>query len=356
MNQSDTSTPIITPVEEKLKILWHKELSKFLKAVGLNETSQSLDTEILVLSHYHQAQLPDALETLVGQLLLALEQHVNAKEKLLDTNINANTTNTSISNSNEHNNSNNNNDTTIKTTDGLLYSINKKRKYPSTSFDIINNVNENSDNDSDIENRERAKRMDPNQVQIRASNNEVQQRIDTYIQAKQQDIDTSNRAEFLSRSDPKGEDITCARADAREINRNIQMKFDIVNNEDGPIARSLVSNTTQSSSSTNTNNNNNNNIMNNHIIVDERLKNIESHLNVQFERNTNDPFTCMERIKILEDTLMDIERKYPKWAAVHFNQPNRSYPPPPSVTYVARSALSSSLPSSPIKNNSTSNS
>ncbi|CAO3644049.1 unnamed protein product [Cunninghamella echinulata] len=355
MNQSDTSTPIITPVEEKLKISWHKELSKFLKTVGLNETSQSLDTEILVLSHYHQAQLPDALETLVGQLLLALEQHVDAKEKILENN--NSTTITSIDNINDHNNinnNNNNNDTAIRTTEGLLYSINKKRKQLSSSIDAINSANEtnNNDNNNDIENRERAKRMDPNQVQIRASNNEVQQRIDTYIQAKQHDIDTSNRAEFLSRSDPKGEDITCARADAREINRNIQMKFDIVNNEDGPIARSLVSNTTQTSSLTNTNNN----IMNNHIIVDERLKNIESHLNVQFERNLNDPFTCMERIKILEDTLMDIERKYPKWAAVHFNQPNRSYPPPPSVTYVARSALSSPLPSSPIKNNSTNNS
>ncbi|KAI8079751.1 uncharacterized protein BX664DRAFT_341383 [Halteromyces radiatus] len=299
---TNNTTTITSAAEESLSVSWQKEFSLFLGAIGLDETKQCFDTELLVLSRYHQSQLPQALESLVERLLLALEQHVNAEEELL------------LDPSEE----------SSKSKD-LLYPKKRKRQTYDTESDDKTDI-KNDDTKMDYE--ALAKSMDPEQVQIRASNRQVQQRINTYIQAKQHDVDASNRAEFLNRSDPKGEDVTCARADAREINRNIQMKFDIVNNEDGPLARSLVSSSAtkvqqQPQQPTTAD-------------MEERLGNLEAHLNVKFEQHPTQPFTCMERIKILESTLIDIEKKYPTWAAVHFNQPNRTYPPPPPLTFITR--------------------
>ncbi len=31
-----------------------------------------------------------------------------------------------------------------------------------------------------------------------------------------------------------------------------------------------------------------------------------------------------ERIKVLEDKIMEIERDFPTWASIHFNQPNKN--------------------------------
>ncbi|ORZ21554.1 hypothetical protein BCR42DRAFT_407804 [Absidia repens] len=299
--------------DEELSVSWQQDLGTFLKSIGLTETRRCLETELLVLSQYHQSQLPEALEKLVDRLLKALERHIIAKENEL-----AEDSSTSP---------------TTTTTNGLLYTKKRKRQKGDG-----NGEDGNTDN-SDSEAQELVKLMDPEQVQIRASDNQVQQRINTYIQAKQHDVDASNRAEFLNRPDPKGEDVTCARADAREINRNIQMKFDIVNNEDGPLARSLISSsaTTDDQRSSNATDNQKRNDQVATEVMEERLGNLEAHLNVQFEKHATKPFTWTERISILERTLMDIERKYPTWAAVHFNQPNRTYPPPPPVTLIARS-------------------
>ncbi|KAG2205975.1 hypothetical protein INT47_005293 [Mucor saturninus] len=273
-----------------MALSWNKELSQFLKDIGLVETSECLESELIVLSRHHLQKLPQALDTLVENLLVSLERHVNAKEQLLESN--------------------------DKTHADLLVT---KRKRP------------DDDNDEEEEERERAKRLDPEQIQIRATTEEVNQRINTFIQAKQNELDESNRTEFLSRHDPKADDVTCARTDAREINRNIQMKFDIVNNEDGPLARSLLSyndaNKQQDLSKSTSN-----------TCADpsERISNIEQHLNIRLDEGAKPPFSTFERIKILENTLMDIERQHPRWAAVHFNQPNRQFPPPPPVKYITR--------------------
>lgn len=342
---SKTSTPTSLPAplatckeeEQKLLVSWQKDMADFLTGIGLDETRRCFDTELLVLSRYHQSQLPHALENLVNQLLKALEQHVTTKEKfLVNGSLPPSTTGTTRTN-------------------GLLYA--KKRKRNSDDFEKQHDDNDidgnDNDNLSDSDFQDVAKQMDPEQVQIRASDSQVQQRINTYIQAKQNDVDISNRTEFLNRPDPKGEDVTCARADAREINRNIQMKFDVVNNEDGPLARSLVPTVPdkqqhqQQKSIYTIGNRESNNDHKNQVAtqaMEERLGNLESHLNVQFERHSTKPFTWMERISILETTLMDIEKKYPTWASVHFNQPNRTYPPPPPVTLISR-PLPSPLPS-----------
>ena len=62
------------------------------------------------------------------------------------------------------------------------------------------------------------------------------------------------------------------------------------------------------------------------------------------------PRTLMSRLKLLEDHIIKLEKEYPPWAALHFNQPNRGvcchyfsssflanltaiqWPPPPRTT------------------------
>lgn len=281
-------------------VSWQQEFSDFFRGIGLLETSKCFEAELIVLSQYNRERIPEELEKLVEKLLRSLEQHVEAKEAML------------------------NNPKAPPDENKLLYTGKRKR-----SDDA------DDDDEQEIEEQERIKRMDSEQVQIRATHSEMQQRIDTFIQAKRQEVDASNRAEFLNRPDPSSADVTCARTDAREINRNIQMKLDIVNNEDGPLARSLLSSSDhvrigeQSGSSSLSSNNSNEGAI-------ERIRNIEQHLNVSFNTNAQPPFSLYERIKILEDTLMEIERKHPKWAAVHFNQPNRTFPPPPPEILISR--------------------
>jgi hypothetical protein len=267
---------------------WSKHLSDFLKNIGLVETSECLDSEIILLSEKNVQKLPKQLETLVEHLLESLECHVTAKERIL---FNPN-----------------------QDSSGLLF---KKRK---RSVDV--------EQEKQQEVKERVKKLDGEQVQIRATNDEVEQRVQTFIQAKQNELDESNRTEFLSRHDPNADDITCARTDAREINRNIQMKFDIVNNEDSSLARSLLPSRSNDTSTNDT--------AQNGADMTERVKNIENHLYVKFDTTAKPSFSMFERIKILENTLIEMERQYPTWAAVHFNQPNRSFPPPPPIHYIAR--------------------
>lgn len=296
-------------------VSWQQEFSKFFRGIGLLETSKCFDSELAVLSQYNRERIPGELEKLVDKLLRSLEQHVEAKETMLD------------------------NPKAPIDENKLLYT--GKRKRTEEDDDDSSNADQKiklEERDDDDE-QERIKRMDSEQVQIRATQSEMQQRIDTFIQAKRQEVDASNRAEFLSRPDPSSADVTCARTDAREINRNIQMKLDIVNNEDGPLARSLLSSSDHvrigeqpssvSSSSLSSN-------KNQHEGAIERIKNIEQHLNVSFDADAQPPFSLYERIKILEDTLMEIERKHPKWAAVYFNQPNRTFPPPPPEILINR--------------------
>ncbi|OZJ05430.1 hypothetical protein BZG36_01615 [Bifiguratus adelaidae] len=166
--------------------------------------------------------------------------------------------------------------------------------------------------------------LPPDQVQLRLSNSEMRERISKFIAHKREQVDASNRTEFLRRADPSGEDITCARTDAREINRNIQMKFDIVNNEDGPLARSLVGNMSGANGAGRSDMPKQNDDAG--AGTDVRLRNLEAHLAVEYvpsKGNVN------QRITALETRIMQLERDYPVWAALHFDQPGRQFPPPP---------------------------
>lgn len=297
-------------------LTWDKELSQFLKSMGMVETSECLQSELIVLSRHHLEKLPEALESLVEKLLISLEKHVGAKEQVLEKQQQQQQSATTVTGTQQQQQQQHHPDLLVPTKRQRSDKVDEKEEALQ-------------------EERDRVKRLDNEQIQIRATAEEVNQRINTFIQAKQNELDESNRTEFLSRHDPTADDVTCARTDAREINRNIQMKFDVVNNEDGPLARSLTAFNEQqqqqqqqaNSGSTATT-----------IGADatERVNNIEQHLNVRVDDDAKPPFSLFERIKILENTLMEIERQYPTWAAVHFNQPNRNFPPPPPIRYISR--------------------
>ncbi|KAI7884704.1 hypothetical protein K492DRAFT_113383, partial [Lichtheimia hyalospora FSU 10163] len=272
---------------------WQTEFTSFFHDLGLIETEKCFNNELVILSQQHLQQLPTVLERLADRLLQLLEQHVQAKEVITSTT----PCDPEVIAENE---------------EKLLY--NKKRK---------------RENEQE-EDEERMRQLDSEQVQIRATRQEIQQRINSFIQAKQTEVDASNRTEFLNRADPTSSDITCARADAREINRNIQMKFDIVNNEDGPLARSRLQDASSPAVTMTTTD------PSSQQLHKERVENIEQHMNVVFDPNADPPFSVPERLRILEDRIMTIEREHPKWAAVHFQQPHRSYPPAPPAVAITR--------------------
>ncbi|KAI0929948.1 hypothetical protein AcV5_006779 [Taiwanofungus camphoratus] len=168
--------------------------------------------------------------------------------------------------------------------------------------------------------------------------------------------DASNRQEFLQSLAEKRRRLnengdfesseaipSCARTDAKTQNRDLQMKYDIAKNEDGPLRRTLKSSVAPGASSTNSpekpKHPEGSGAIESTVYVptaerypalDERLGNIETHLAVRYVPSL--PRSLLDRLKFLEDHIIQLEKEYPPWAALHFNQPNRGWPPPPRPT------------------------
>ncbi|KAF8705874.1 molybdopterin synthase, partial [Rhizoctonia solani] len=146
--------------------------------------------------------------------------------------------------------------------------------------------------------------------------------------------DQSNRDEFVRRKHPgKGS----ARTDAVKLNRDVQMKYDIVKNEDGPLGKTMktgeipkrpIGAGDKSSG------------------VNERFQAVETHLGLRYVPAP--PADYMLRVKHIEEHIIRLEKEYPPWAALHFNQPNRGWPPPPRDSIIVIPPhLTSSTPSVP---------
>lgn len=118
------------------------------------------------------------------------------------------------------------------------------------------------------------------------------------------------------------------------------MKYDIAKNEDGPLRRTLKSGGTQEATQEPSSNNSppQDATAERHPGLDERLRSIETHLAVrygtlflitlgsfftQIYTVPSPPQLLLDRIKFLEDHIMLLEKEYPPWAALHFNQPRR---------------------------------
>ena len=109
--------------------------------------------------------------------------------------------------------------------------------------------------------------------------------------------DASNRLEFLQSQAEKRrrleeQDISdtsdpipsCARADAKTQNRDLQMKYDIAKNEDGPLRRTLRSTVPEEAKQepSSTSSSRPDITAERHPGLDERLRNIETHLAVRY--------------------------------------------------------------------------
>ncbi|KDQ55821.1 hypothetical protein JAAARDRAFT_48664 [Jaapia argillacea MUCL 33604] len=157
---------------------------------------------------------------------------------------------------------------------------------------------------------------------------------------------------------------SCARTDAKPLDRDIQMKYDIAKNEEGPLRRTIKlepPNTTFSASTSDAKgkgklqqklphddpavignkpvehlraSRDDDFTSDHHPGLEERLKNVESHLAVRYGnfQVPSQPSSFLDRLKFLEDHIVLLEKEYPPWAALHFNQPNRGWPPPPRPT------------------------
>ncbi|KAF9019241.1 hypothetical protein BDZ89DRAFT_888929, partial [Hymenopellis radicata] len=161
--------------------------------------------------------------------------------------------------------------------------------------------------------------------------------------------DASNRAEFLLSLEEKrarrgdamdvDDEPSCARTDAKQVDRTQQIKYDVAKNDDhlrrttkkqldsqplssqkGKEKAGVIEQTpyTEFDERVTTER---------HPGLDERLSNVEAHFSVNYVPSP--PLSLLVRLKLLEDHIIRLEKEYPPWAALHFNQPNRDWPPPP---------------------------
>ncbi|XP_014489455.1 PREDICTED: molybdopterin synthase catalytic subunit [Dinoponera quadriceps] len=149
--------------------------------------------------------------------------------------------------------------------------------------------------------------IDPNQVQIRANAEELNHRIESFIEKKRRQANIGNVREFCCRSEQNEDNQnSCARVDAILMHRNdskSHMKVHRVFNIWGPqtVDQSILRRTTISSTSSNT--------ANPFPILNERFSVTERILGI----NKPVPKDIYERLKIIEDKILYLEGISPEY-------------------------------------------
>jgi len=162
-------------------------------------------------------------------------------------------------------------------------------------------------------------------IQIHANNEELNKRIESFINVKTQESNESNRLEFIdpsARSDPSNpetESSTTSRVDAATLHRKVQIKTSVVLNQDGPLARTTDLNAVAAASNSDATSGLANNRggelgysgFTNPIEyedgVEERLVNLEHVLRVISAKPI--PQDVYTRIKKLEDKIFEMEKE-----------------------------------------------
>ncbi|KAJ7647006.1 hypothetical protein FB45DRAFT_892046, partial [Roridomyces roridus] len=196
-----------------------------------------------------------------------------------------------------------------------------------------------------------------------ASPTSLTKSISAFLAQNRARSDASNRTEFLqtlaekrkrinddaSRDNPDGvsDEITsCARTYAKSIDRDAQMKYDIAKNVDGPLQRTMRQKVVEPLPAEPTRPRTKSTAARElkksaaaavvdppselHLGVDQRIRDIETHFSVRYVPAP--PDSLLARLQYLEEHIIRLEKDYPPWAALHFNQPNRGWPPPPRAT------------------------
>ncbi|KAJ1811682.1 hypothetical protein LPJ75_004026, partial [Coemansia sp. RSA 2598] len=160
-------------------------------------------------------------------------------------------------------------------------------------------------------------------VQSSLTKEQTQQMMDDFVERQWVEINANNRDEFLIPE--AGRDTTCARTDAKDTNRGVQIQLDIVRNDGDALGRSTHAPDTSSDK------------CGPGVAaiskpldgLSERVENIREHLNVRFVPESADIY---KRVGALEDRIMMLEKEFPPWSAQHFRQPGRRYTQPPPTT------------------------
>jgi len=98
----------------------------------------------------------------------------------------------------------------------------------------------------------------------------MENKINSYIQKKKSENNESNKKEFIDQNKYKKE--MCSRTCPARINRNQQLKLNIIKNEVGPLDRSVAENKNKPKAKDSQNVDNNG--------LSERINNIKEHLNI----------------------------------------------------------------------------
>ncbi|KAJ3239883.1 hypothetical protein HDU81_005124 [Chytriomyces hyalinus] len=155
--------------------------------------------------------------------------------------------------------------------------------------------------------------FDETLLALPVSASEMNARIASNVSKKRSAINDSNRSEFVRTN--SADDSSSARVSAAAINRNIQMKIDMVHNSEGPLARSTVKNGSLMNSTLEAAAKSTASVS--MSVVESRLDVLAQHLRVKFDPNS--ALGMHQRLKILEDAIVAMEEKYPVWSSVHLN-------------------------------------
>ncbi|KAF8444846.1 hypothetical protein L210DRAFT_3531146 [Boletus edulis BED1] len=160
------------------------------------------------------------------------------------------------------------------------------------------------------------------------SQSTITKTISQFLAQNRAKNDASNRAEFVESLAQKRRRLNIDPESTEHIPSDSQMKYDIAKNEDGPLRRTVKGSDGKEAQVKEKLGALTDDTPSEHQpAIDERLKNIESHVAVRYVPAP--PRTLLARLQFLEDHIISLEKEYPPWAALHFNQPNRGWPPPP---------------------------
>ncbi|KAJ2595159.1 hypothetical protein H4R99_005466 [Coemansia sp. RSA 1722] len=183
-----------------------------------------------------------------------------------------------------------------------------------------------------VDSENKKERISREVAQSTLTKEQTQQMMDDFVKRQWVEIDANNRDEFLKPE--AGRDSTCARTDAKDTNRGVQIQLDIVRNDFDALGRSTLAAPDASSGKDEPGVAVNSKPLEG---LSERVENIREHLNVGFVPESADIY---RRVSALEDRIMLLEKEFPPWSAEHFNQPGRRYThPPPTTIYRILPAL-----------------
>ncbi|TFK44180.1 hypothetical protein BDQ12DRAFT_730271 [Crucibulum laeve] len=281
---------------------WDEAIKTFLVKIGFTQTLRGFESDMLVLnSDFEQKQVPEALKSLVKNIESLSTQHTDGD---------------------------------IVMSDGS----------PEGSREPLD--------DRKLKYVHLANGQEPR------SQTSINKSISSFLARNHDHNNRSNREEFLLSLEEKRRQLhekglttqtselsSCARTDSRSIDRDAQMTYDIKKNEDGPLSRTVKDAVQPKDASPNAikpssakekekdavpMDEDESATAARYPALEERLANIETHIAVRFVPSP--PRTLVARLKLLEEHLIRLEKEYPPWAALHFNQPSRGWPPPPRAT------------------------